>query len=145
MQHRDLLLALLFFVPSSSPKFPVMLGAEEAEGILCVTSEDMNAESGTCFIKVDRRIELLTAVQLFTSWRETGIFTENYAYKRDMLDFFDSCKDHKAVDLCEGLITYGFSYDAPVGFMTHLSDPPELEVVIPFSTYHIDRARYSGG
>jgi len=121
MQHRDLLLALLFFILSSSSKFPMMLGAEEAEGIPCVTSEDMNAGSGTCFIKVDKRIELLTAVQLFTSWRETGIFTENYACKRDMLDFLDSCKDHKAADLCEGLITFGFSYDAPVGFMMRLS------------------------
>ena len=57
-----------------------------------------------------------------------------------MLDFFNSFSSHKAVTLCEKLIRSGFSYDAPVSFMLYLSDPPELNVTIPFSEYHIGRA-----
>ncbi len=34
----------------------------------------------------------------------------------------------------------GFTYDAPVGFVMHLSEPPELRVIKKFSDYHIRRA-----
>jgi len=93
-----------------------------------------------CSIRVDKRIELLTAVQLFTSWRNIGIWKEDYPYKKAMIDFFNPYSEHKAVKLCEELIKRGFTFDAPVGFMMHFSEPPELEVVIPFSKYHISRA-----
>ncbi len=90
---------------------------------------------------VDKRIELLSAVQLFTSWIETGIWRENYQYKQDMLNYFQPYSNHEAVTICNELITqYGFSYDAPVELMFHLSNPPELEIVVPFSEYLISRA-----
>ena len=57
-----------------------------------------------------------------------------------MLDYFGSFSSHRAVTLCENLTQAYFNYDAPVGFMMHLSDPPKLEVVVPFSEYHIARA-----
>lgn len=85
-------------------------------------------------MRVDKRIELLTAVQLFTSWRKTGLWALSYPYKEDMLEFFKPYSSHKAVALCENLIQSGFAYNAPV--MMHLSDPPELEIVIPVSESH---------
>ena len=133
-------MALPFLILSCSSTFPAMLGVEKAKGILWPASEDMGAGSRPCFIKVDKRIELLAAVQLFTSWRETGIIAGDLPYKQDMLDYFGSFSSHRAVTLCEDLTQAYFNYDAPVGFMMHLSDPPQLEVVVPFSEYHIARA-----
>jgi len=91
-------------------------------------------------IGVDKRIELLSAVQIFTSWREKGIWRYDYPYKQDMKNYFQQYSNHEAVIICEELISHGFSYDAPVGLMFYLSSPPELEIVVPFSGYLISRA-----
>lgn len=96
-------------------------------------------------VKVDKRIELLSAVQLFTSWRKIGIWEKNYKYLEDMENFFKPYSEYKAIKLCEKLIQTGFNFDAPVGFMMHLSEPPELSIVVPFSEYHVRRAKKSGG
>ena len=103
-------------------------------------SESMRTNFEKYSVGIDKRIELLAAVQLFTNWTETGIWKQTYPYKEDMLRYFQPYSDHKAVTLCEELITSGFSYDAPVAFMVHLSDPPELNVVTPFSEYLVNRA-----
>jgi len=122
-----------------------MFHAESTREVRYQIIESIEADFEKHSIKVDKRIELLTAVQLFTNWTETGIRKESYEYKEDMSDFFEPHSGHKAVALCDKLISSGFSYDAPVGFMMHLSDPPELNVVIPFSEYHIMRAKWAGG
>jgi hypothetical protein len=54
---------------------------------------------------------------------------------------FKSFKTQKAVKMTNTLLRkYGFSYDAPVEFMLHLSQSPELKLNIPFSEYLIQRA-----
>ena len=93
-----------------------------------------------CTINVDKRMELLSAVQILTSWRDTGIWRENYTYKQDMLDYFTPYSNLTAVVMCEELIEQDFSFDAPVNLMLHLSDPPELDIVVPFSDYLVSRA-----
>jgi len=138
MLHRNSLLALMLWGLLSSSIFPTILAFEKTREIPDQIPEnveiDLKHSSYIHPIVVDKRIELLTAVQLFTSWRETGIQKGNYAYKEDMLDFFEPHFDHKAVTLCENLIQSGFAYNVPV--MMHLSDPPELRVVTPFSEVH---------
>jgi len=96
--------------------------------------------SDRCSIKVDKRIELLTAVQLFTIWSGIGIWRDSYHYKEDMVRFFQPYSKHDATTICEKLIKSDFCFDAPVGLMMHLSEPPELEVETPFSEYHVRRA-----
>lgn len=91
-------------------------------------------------IRVDPRIELLTAVQLFTSWRKIGIWRKGYAYMEDMVKFFKKYQNHQAVRLCEKLLRIGFNCDAPVGLMLHLSNPPKLKIITPISEYLIGRA-----
>ena len=91
-------------------------------------------------VHVDPRIELLTAVQLFTSWRKHGIWRKGYPYMRDMIRFFERYRAHRAIRLFEKLLKIGFNYDAPVGLMIHLSNPPELKIIVPLSEYLIKRA-----
>mgnify|MGYP000636765616 CR=1 FL=1 len=94
-------------------------------------------------VGVDSRIELLSIVQLFTSWKLHGMIIEDsffYPYKRAVLEWFSPYRNHKAVKICQKLVNIGFTYDAPVGFVMHLSEPPELKVVKKFSNYHIKRA-----
>jgi len=117
-----------------------MFQVESTREVRYQTMESVEADLEKYSMRVDKRIELLTAVQLFTSWRERGLWPLSYPYKEDMLEFFETFSNHEAVTLCEMLISSGFSYDAPVGFMMCLSDPPDLDVVMPFSEYHINRA-----
>jgi len=108
----------------SSSIFSTMLAVGKTRGISDHISEnvevDLRNSSYIYPIVVDKRIELLTAVQLFTSWHliiaeshiswmQTGIQKGNYTYKEDMLDFFEPHSGHKAVTLCENLIQSGFS------------------------------------
>jgi len=101
---------------------------------------DSELPSDRCSIKVDKRIELLSAVQLFTIWSGIGIWRDSYHYKEDMVRFFQPYSKHEATAICEKLIKSDFCFDAPVGLMMHLSEPPELKVETPFSEYHIRRA-----
>ena len=140
MQHKGLVIALLFSILFFSSTRSAMTRVKNAKGTQRQIPEDMIAESRPCYIRIDKRLELLSAVQLFTSWRDIGILVGDLPYKQDMLDYFGPFSGHRAVTLCEELIQFSFTYDAPVGFMMHLSDPPKLEVVVPFSEYHIARA-----
>jgi len=120
---------------STSVFFPVFQ-VESTREVRYQIMESVEDDFEKYSMRVDKRIELLTAVQLFTSWRETGLWALSYPYKEDMLEFFRPYSSHKAVALCETPIN---SYIDPVGFMMHLSDPPELEIVIPVSESHFYR------
>jgi len=111
-----------------------------AFGIPVKAEQTSNAVSERISVTVDKRMELLTAVQLFTNWRDVGLVTTSPEYKRDMWSFFLPYVNHTAVTLCEKLRQAGFSYDAPVTLILHLSEPPELNIVTPFSDYLINRA-----
>jgi len=91
-------------------------------------------------ITVDSRIELLAAVQHFTSWAQKGHIKSKTAYKDDIDSYFGGFKNHPVVAYAEGLINSDFAYDAPVQFMLHHNDPPALVQKTPYSDYLIKRA-----
>jgi len=134
-----MLLTLLLLVDLPVPQAPQTIGRAHHPA-----SPD-NASDSKWSIKVDKRLELLTAVQLFTDWANIGIWKQNYTYKKDIMDFFRPYSGHQAMAIFSTLLESGFSYDAPVGFMMHLSDPPELMIVEPFSEYLVNRASNAGG
>jgi hypothetical protein len=91
---------------------------------------------------VDPRIELLAVVQSLTSWPDIGAFTDlESQYRTDVRDRFAPFADHPAVAWFEENLQNGWSFDAPPTAMLHLSTPPELEVVLPFSNYLIARGQ----
>ena len=68
MLRKNFLLALMLwslFFPSA---FSTILEVEKVRGVPYQTSENLEADFERCSMRVDKRIELLTAVQLFTSW-----------------------------------------------------------------------------
>ena len=91
-------------------------------------------------VTVDPRIELLAVVQHFTPWAQKGHIKSNTAYKNDVGRYFGEFGDHPAVTYAESLTTADFAYDAPVQFMLHHGDPPELVQRSPYSDYLIKRA-----
>lgn len=109
---------------------------------LPTAAEPRESESGTLNIAVDPRIELLAVVQLLSGYGEMipGVITGfDFDYKREMLEYFEPHKYHKAVKLFKEMAP-SFHYDAPPAAMLHLSNPPELEVRYPFTEYLIRRA-----
>jgi hypothetical protein len=93
-------------------------------------------------ITVDPRIELLAAVQILGGYGEmTGLITRyDFEYKQEIIEYFDPYKRHPAVAHFKQLASAGFAFDAPAAAMLYLSNPPELEVIRPFSEYLISRA-----
>lgn len=101
--------------------------------------ETIKKSVGNLNVMVDPRIELLSAVQLQS---EYDILTEfKFDYKDDMNDYFKNYKGHKAVKEFKKLNKSGFNYDAPPTVMLYLTNPPNLEKVIDFSDYLVQRAR----
>ncbi len=92
-------------------------------------------------ITVDPRIELLAVVQHFTSWAGGGHIKSMTAYKGDIDSYFAEFKAHPATARAESLMSAGFTHDAPVAFMLHHGDPPDLEQRAPYSDYLIGRAK----
>ncbi len=85
-------------------------------------------------------MELLAVAQHFTSWAPGGHIKSKTSYKEDMDRYFQDFQDHRAIAAVEQLAQAGFTHDAPVGFMLHHGDPPELEQKHPYSDYLIGRA-----
>ena len=109
-------------------------GTEEAAGGVEEVSEKRLS------VTVDSRIELLAIVQHFTSWAQKGHIKSKTIYKDDIDNYFGGVKNHPVIAYAESLIYAGFAYDAPVQFMLHHDDPPELVQKAPYSDYLIKRA-----
>ena len=91
-------------------------------------------------IKVDPRIELLAVIQSLTPWVKTNGFTHlDFQYYQDVKNHFSPYKNHRAVKWMKDNIKKNFCYDAPPAAMIHLSDPPDMKAVIPFSDYLLGR------
>ncbi len=96
------------------------------------------AARGEVTIRVDPRIELLTAVQLLGgSQRVNGL---SQPYRSNLLAYLEPFRDHRAVQLLSQMEARGFSFDAPPALMLHLTEPPELGVREPYSSYLLQRA-----
>ncbi len=93
-------------------------------------------------ISVDPRIELLGIVQYLSGYEEkTGLITDyEFGYKTEIDTYFSGYKDHPAVQKFASMSSLGFSFDAPAAAMLYLSNPPELEIIRPFTPYLQRRA-----
>jgi hypothetical protein len=81
-------------------------------------------------------------IQSLTPWKKSNGFTHlDFQYYRDVQSYFAPYKNHRAVKWMKDNIKKYFCYDAPPAAMIHLSDPPEMEVKIPFSEYLLARGR----
>lgn len=88
-------------------------------------------------VSVDPRIELLAVVQFLSGYQL--ISRKNFPYKRNISQYFSPYKSHPAVRLFAEM-SEDFNYDAPPWAMLHLSDPPALQVQVPFPEYLEHRA-----
>ncbi|RLE86416.1 MAG: hypothetical protein DRJ49_07900 [Thermoprotei archaeon] len=79
-------------------------------------------------VRVDSRVELLSIVQMFTSWRDSVIVKKDYKYKRDALEWFKPYRNHRVIELCEYLRDFQCMC-MPTGFMVHVTEPPELKFI----------------
>lgn len=94
---------------------------------------------GKLRISIDPRIELLAAIHSLSNNQDLA--KRNLPYSKEMISYFEPFSSQEAVKLTENLNQkYGFSYDAPVAFMLHLSQPVELEEKNKFSDYILKRS-----
>jgi hypothetical protein len=94
---------------------------------------------GKLRISIDPRIELLAAIHSLSVNQDLS--NRNSPYSKEIISFFEAFSSQEAVKLTESLQQkYGFSYDAPVAFMLHLSQPVELEEKNKFSDYILKRS-----
>ena len=106
------------------------------------TIKPIERSIGQLHISVDPRMELITTVQMLS---EYPFIKRNYPYSQDVLDYFQPFSSEEAITITNSLMNnYGFGADAPVGFMLHLSQPPELETQHEISDDLLERSGKSG-
>ena len=114
--------------------------------ILAVLSYNASAQTiipveksvGKLRISIDPRMELLSTVQTLSNYK---VLNRQIPYNKDMQAYFNSFVSHKAVAVTDELFNnQGFSFDAPVAFMLHLTQVPELSLHTQYSDYLIKRA-----
>lgn len=93
---------------------------------------------GKLRISIDPRMELLSTIQTLSNYK---VLNRRIPYNKDIQTYFDSFSSQNAVTITDELVNkHGFSYDAPVTFMLHLSQVPELKQQIQYSDYLVKRA-----
>ena len=114
---------------------------------LCLSQSLVNSQTiqpversvGNLRISVDPRIELLATVQLLSNYP----LPRKISYNKDIIKHFTHLSSHEAVKQTDSFWqNSGFVFDAPIGFMLHLSQFPELKTIITFSD---DLLKRSGG
>ncbi|MCK4421355.1 DUF4932 domain-containing protein [candidate division WOR-3 bacterium] len=102
----------------------------------------LNATQTSLNVVVDPRLELLAVVQLLSDYGERyGLITQyGFPYKCDVVEYFSPYKKHPAVKLFAKMSADNFSFDAPPAAMLYLSDPPDLNLLLPFTDYLKRRA-----
>lgn len=107
--------------------------------ILGAPIQPIERSIGKLRISIDPRIELLAVIHSLSNNQDLA--NRNLPYSKEIISFFESFSSQEAVKLTESLNQkYGFSYDAPVAFMLHLSQPVELEEKNKFSEYILKRS-----
>lgn len=86
--------------------------------------------SSSLDVRVDSRIELLSVVQSLSGYKL--ITQKDSLYRRNLIQYFAPYKSHPAVKLF-GEMSVDFNYDAPPTAMLHLSEPPDLDLQLPFT------------
>jgi hypothetical protein len=90
-------------------------------------------------VSTDPRIELIATLQMMIgAWPMSSL---DFDYIREVQDTFYPFYRHPILRQFSYMwYMYGFSQEIPSTCMLHLSQPPELKVVIPFTKEIIDRA-----
>jgi hypothetical protein len=102
------------------------------------TIKPIERTMGKLHVSVDPRMELLSTIQILSNYK---VIDRNSPYSKEIQAYFNSFSSQKAVVLTDELLqNQGFSFDAPVAFMLHLSQLPELKQQIQFSDYLLKRA-----
>ena len=103
------------------------------------TVQPVERTVGKLHISIDPRVELLATIHSLSNNQD--LVNRNLAYSKEIISYFESFSSHDAVKLTESLQQkYGFSYDAPIAFMLHLSQPVELEERNTYSDYILKRS-----
>lgn len=119
----------------------------------CITAADQTTiqaavapqsvpETGDIKVAVDPCMELIAVVQLLSGYGERYGLTNqlDFSYRRKVDEYFEAYKDHVAVKLFAEMCPEGFNYEIPPASMLYLSDPPGLDIVVPFTDNTIKRA-----
>lgn len=133
-------LGLVFLVGLLMAGLSGLVDLRAADGSAAAQDPGHKSSRETLSISIDARIELLAVVQHFTSWADGGHIKSGTGYKDDIERYFADFREHRAVTLAENLVDAGFTHDAPVTFMLHHSDPPDLYLETPYSEYLVGRA-----
>jgi len=84
--------------------------------------------------KTDQRVELLSVVFRLAGNEEYNM-NQFKGYVDDINQWFGPHKDHPVVAMARRLrITRGVSFDAVMSMAVHISQPPELQPLIPFNS-----------
>ncbi len=91
-------------------------------------------------VRADSRLLLITtALWLATDGKFYGEPVDP-AYAQAVRNHFAPFRQHEGVTKAGTLLRRGFSYDAPVGWILHYGEPPELKEAAPLDPYHVGRA-----
>ncbi|KAB2841791.1 MAG: DUF4932 domain-containing protein, partial [Melioribacteraceae bacterium] len=93
-----------------------------------------NDNSNLALPKIDKRVELLSIVFRLAGNREYNM-DMNKNYVKDIHDFFDKYKNHPLIVLAGNLYeTRGVGFDAVMKMAVHVTQPPELSPIVPFTS-----------
>jgi hypothetical protein len=82
---------------------------------------------------VDRRVELLSIVARMAGFKEYND-TSNRAYVKAIHAHFDPYMNHRVIGLAKVIRdSFGVGYDAVMAMAVHLSQPPGLQPLLPFT------------
>src|SRR6185369_17474698 len=105
---------------------------------LLASSQEVTA-SAKLKIKVDARIELIAIIQIL--YKDYPVVTPyESTYKSDVLRYFASAQNHRAVMLFKMMSPRGFNFTYPPATMLYLSNPPDLRVDRAFPADLIEHA-----
>ncbi len=111
-------------------------------GIARSLTPAMEPERPDINVIVDSRLELLAVVQLLSGYGERyNLITQyDFPYKREVIKYFSTYKNQRAVRMFTEMSQADFTYDAPPAAMLYLSELPGLNIHLPFTNYLKTRA-----
>jgi len=118
------------------------VSATDQAAIQAVPASQSLPGTGNIKVEVDPRMELIAVVQLLSGYGEQYGLTNqlDFPYRRNVDEHFEAYNDHGAVKLFNEMCPEGFNYGIPPVAVLHLSDPPGLDIVVPFTENTIERA-----
>ena len=88
---------------------------------------------GKLVISIDPRLELLNSIQGISNY--DILHRQRNSYHKQIKEYFEPYVSSQAVALTNKFAATGFTYDAPVSFMLHLTQPNGCLQNIPYGDY----------